>query len=301
MNVFICICASSRPVLLNKTLDSLKKINKPKKISLSVIIIDNTIHKLNRATTNKYEHNTKFKIFYEHELNQGIVHARNKFLKILRDKKEKIDLVGFIDDDCIVDKEWLVNHMYSLKISSSDISTGPQYHDFTLKNEKKIFYELTNRHINKDLSPTDWAATNNVLLNYKTITKSNILFDIFLNSIGGSDQLFFLTLRKGGSKIIWNKNAFVIEDNSLKKINSDWFFKRNFRYGFSGAYMSKTIYGKNVGLLISLLKIFYFMFNIVFLTFFLFNKKNYYKIKMNSFKIFGILNFFLGKKILHYH
>ena len=93
----------------------------------------------------------------------------------------------------------------------------------------------------------------------------------------------------------------MVEDTSLKRIDSKWFFKRNFRYGFSGAYMAKIIYGKYVGQLISFLHIFYFIFSIIILSFLIFNKKNFYKIKMNLFRIFGILNFFLGKKIFHYH
>ena len=37
-----------------------------------------------------------------------------------------INYIGFIDDDCRVDKGWLKNHLTTFKKINCDISTGPQ-------------------------------------------------------------------------------------------------------------------------------------------------------------------------------
>ena len=80
MNVFICVCASNRPSLLNKALYSLSKINKPNEIFLKIFVIDNDIFKRNKQIVDKYKNNKNFGINYLHESNKGIVFARNKFL-----------------------------------------------------------------------------------------------------------------------------------------------------------------------------------------------------------------------------
>jgi hypothetical protein len=300
MNVFICICASDRPLLLDNTLYSLNKLNKPKEISLFVIVIDNNTYRRNKFVVKKYQNNSKFKIYYKIELKKGIVYARNKFLSSLAYIKTKIDLVGFIDDDCEVEKNWLINHIFSLKKTDSEISTGPQIIK-DISKQKKIFFDLTNRQNVKNLSKIKWAATNNVVFKYDVIKKFKIKFDIFLNNIGGSDQLFFLMLNKFGCKIVWNQKALVIENLERKKMDLQWFYNRNLRYGYSGAYMHKIIYGKYFGTLVSFLKVIYYLINILYLFFFSFKVKNRYKVKMYFSKVIGIVKFYFGKKILSYN
>ena len=299
MNVLICICASNRPQLLNKTLYSLKQLNKTPSVSLFVYVIDNDIYSGNKKIIDKFK-KKKLSIFYKLELRKGIVYARNKFLNSIEDLKIKFDYIGFIDDDCEADLNWLTFHLKYLQKSSFNISTGPQNSKKKI-GKNQIFFNLTNKYINKDITQTYWAATNNVIMKYEILKKHSIKFDLNLNKIGGSDQLFFLKHSKLGNKILWNKKAIVRENTKNKNINHDWFIKRNIRYGFSGAYINKVIYGTFFGFLISILRVTFFLIRTVPLILLFFYNKNIFRIEMNLMKIYGILKYYFGKKIDKYN
>lgn len=300
MKVFICICASNRPKLLDETLYSLKKLKKPQDILLNIFIIDNNIRSNNKRVIRKYEKNQFYKIFYEYELKKGIVYARNKFLKSIKHICKVNDYVGFIDDDCKVEKNWLITHLEYMKKNNIDISTGPQIAS-RISKKKKIYYELTNKRLIENYRYTNWAATNNVIVKYSVLRKLNLRFDKNLNNIGGSDQLFFSLINKYGHKIIWNNQAIVIENLSPKDINMTWFFKRNLRYGYSGVYIYKKVHGNLKGLILTLFKIAYLFIESVYLILFVGSDKKKLKMISNYIKIFGILKFFLGSKIKRYN
>ena len=104
------------------------------------------------------------------------------------------------------------------------ISTGPQLVN-KANSLEKIFYNLLNKNLYKKFKTTSWAATNNVIIRFEILKKTKIKFDLFLNNIGGSDQLFFAKLNKRNYKILWNANAKVYENLSLRKLNFNWFLK----------------------------------------------------------------------------
>ena len=300
MNILICICSSNRPHLLDNTLKSFSNIFIPANVNLFIQIIDNNIFRNNKLIYEKYKKNKKFNLYYSTELKKGIVHARNKFLNNIRYLAVNINYIGFIDDDCRVDKGWLKNHLTTFKKINCDISTGPQKIKKSTKHIEQMYY-LMNKKIKNDLTKTNWAATNNVILKYSILKKEKLEFDINLNEVGGSDQLFFSILSRKGAHIIWNNNACVIENLKFKKMNEKWFFKRNIRYGYSNSYMNKIIYGNFNGFFMSTLKYFY----LVTQMFKVFIFKNYYKnnylYDMYKFRAQGLLRYYFGKKVKKYY
>ena len=300
MNVLICICASNRPILLQKTLNSFKNLKIPDTVNLIIYLIDNNIHKKNKIIYQKFKNEKKFKLFYSYELKKGIVHARNNFLNKLKFLKIRVDYIGFTDDDCIIPNYWLQNHMKTFKSYNCDISTGPQKIKKSTKHIEQMYY-LMNKKIKNDLTKTNWAATNNVILKYSILKKEKLEFDINLNEVGGSDQLFFSILSRKGAQIIWNNNACVIENLKFKRMNEKWFSKRNIRYGYSNSYMNKIIYGSFNGFFMSILKYFYLVTQMVKV----FLLKNYYKnnylYDMYKFRAQGLLRYYFGKKVKKYY
>lgn len=301
MNLFICICASNRPFLLKRTLYSLSKLYKPSHVNVHVVIIDNNIYSNNRSIIKKFNNKSFFKLIYKYELKKGIVNSRNKFIDYILSEKKKIDFIGFVDDDCEIDKKWLINHMRSFKdYSHISISTGPQLAN-KANSLEKTFYNLLNKNLYRKFKTTSWAATNNVIIRFEILKKTKIKFDLFLNNIGGSDQLFFAKLNKRNYKILWNANAKVYENLSLRKLNFNWFFKRSLRYGFSGAYIYSALHGNLVGFLLSGSKIIYLLLYSILLIPLIFKKFYFFKSLMNLIKILGIIRYLLGIKIKNYN
>jgi hypothetical protein len=244
-SVVVCICCRNVSKDLVNLLNSLDKLIIPHNFKIEAIIVINNKNK-------KYKNSLKFKrlkISFFYELKVGIPSARNKCLKVIKNKKFKYG--SFLDDDCIVDKDWLVNHLNLLEENKNiDIVTGPQF-----SKSNKLFHKIImpNYHHKQYLK---WAATNNVIFK-KKIINSQLKFDESLNIIGGSDQLFFKKLNKKGFNILWNSKSIVFEKKYSSRDKFRWFLKRCLRYGSSGVIIDKAVYGLILGNILSSSKILY--------------------------------------------
>ena len=129
----------------------------------------------------------------------------------------------------------------------------------------------------------------------KILKNKKIFFDKKLKNIGGSDQLFFKQLNKMNFVCRWNLKSKVTENIHINRENLKWFLKRNLRYGYSGNYIDKKIYGTITGSLLIILKIIYST-SVSLVLLLLFMKKNYlYKsifFLMRSIgRILGLVNY----------
>ena len=243
--IFICVCITRPGKLVDKLFKSIKELNKPKKYKVKYLFL------LNGVKNFKIKLRIKDFLLIEVKKKIKIPQARNLILKKLR--KLNFDYVGFIDDDCIFKKNWLVNHLNILNKSKKfDISSGPQ-----ISEPFNIYHKILEPNFKNNSSP-GWCPTNNVFFKSNVLKKTKIHFDIRFDKIGGSDQLFFNKISRLGFKIIWKKNNYVIECQDPIRFQLNWFIKRNLRYGSSGFLIDKEIYGLVNGTFISLIKVFYY-------------------------------------------
>ena len=267
----ICICTYKRNESLEKCLKSLKKLNNTKKIKIIILIIDNTTNYESFNLIKKIKKNFVYKIKQINEKKRGVVHARNKALKKLKDLNPQY--VSFIDDDCTVNRFWLINILKIIKKIKADVITGPQIY---FKSKKKINYtKYFEKKYDSNIKRVKWAATNNVFFLYSIIKKQKLFFDKFLNKFGmGEDQLFFSKLNQKGYKIYWCKNIKVYEKNHNHRFNIHWLIKRSFRLGVLGHYIDNELHGNFTGYLINYLKsILYFLYTAISI-FIIFNKNS---------------------------
>ena len=115
----------------------------------------------------------------------------------------------FVDDDCILEKNWLINNIKILKKFDVKIATGPHI------SKNNFYLNITERNL-KHESLTDWASTNNVILD-KSILNSKNKFSLNIQNYGGEDQLFFKKLSNLGFRIIWNKTSKVYDISKKKE------------------------------------------------------------------------------------
>lgn len=274
---------------LNKFLASLNNINIPNNFRLKIIFI---IEKKNFIYLNLIQKkliNKKFEILLIDVA--GIPQSRNMFVKYL--KKNISYYAGFIDDDCVVPENWLKNMVKFIKKNKCDIVGGPQLHKVSNKFYLDLFQLIEPQKLHGQ--KVDWVATNNSFFKSKILKRSNIKFDENLKNIGGSDQLFFKRLSHQKYKCKWNLKASVTESKQSERENISWFLKRNLRYGYSGNYIDKIIYGKIIGIFLSFCKIFVMLlFSLFYLVLFI-KKNNFYKSLFYLFRsigrLLGILNY----------
>ena len=267
----ICICTYKRNEILKECLKSLQKLNNHTTNKITLIIVDNTRNYYSFNLIKKIKKKFKYEIIQINEKKRGVVYARNKALKKLKELNPKY--VSFIDDDCTVDKFWLTNILKIIKFKKADVVTGPQIY---FKQAKKINYtKYFEKKYDLSTKKVKWAATNNVFFSYNIIKNEKLIFDKCLNKFGmGEDQLFFSILNKKGYKIFWSKNVKVYEKNHDHRSNIYWLIKRSFRLGVLGQYIDRKLYGKIYGYFINYFKAFIYLFYTFILIIKIYNKNS---------------------------
>lgn len=290
MKIILGACLSKKNnKFLNKFLDSLANIYIPNNFSLEIVFIIEKKNFFYLNIINKKLYKKKFKILL---INQsGIPQSRNMFVKYL--KKKKSTYAGFVDDDCIIPKNWLQSMVYFIRKNKCDIVGGPQFHKVSNRFYLKLFQLIEPNRMHEQ--NVDWVATNNSFFKSKVLNKNNINFDIKLKNIGGSDQLFFKRLNRLKFRCKWNSKASVIENKQYERENIIWFLKRNLRYGYSGNYIDKLIYGKFIGTFLSLSKILIMLLISLFYLVLFLKKTNFYNSIFYFFRsigrLLGIINY----------
>tara|TARA_Y100001970_G_scaffold287826_1_gene413461 strand:+ start:1178 stop:2089 length:912 start_codon:yes stop_codon:yes gene_type:complete len=272
MKLTICICTYNRNESLKSCIKSINKLVNQSSIKINIIIIDNSKNFNVVKIKNKLINISKYKIIFLNEKKRGIVNARNKFLKSL--KNVTPNFICFFDDDCIVDKYWLKNVIKTSKTFKADVITGPQVYQKNRINKNLINYSsFFEKNYNNSVCEVNWAASNNVFINYSILKNNKLLFDINLNKFGiGEDQLFFSLLKKRGNSIYWNKNVKVYEKSHFHRTNLLWLVKRSFRLGVLGHYLDKKIHGVIFGYNYNYVKSLYYLLKSFLYMLLFFNK-----------------------------
>ena len=298
MKLSICICTYNRNQSLINCIKSINKILNKKKIKINIIINDNSLNNNLSTIKKKLIKISEYNIIFATEKKRGIVHARNKCLKIVR--RRRPNYVAFIDDDCVVDKNWLKNILFLIDKLNADVITGPQKYERKTSISSNNFSKIFEKKYTNNLRRVKWAASNNVFFKCNILHElKNFNFDKNLNKFGiGEDQLFFSIINKFGYKIYWSKNVYVTEKMHTHRINIDWVKERSKRLGILGHYLDIKLYGKFTGYLFNYLKSFYFLLLSILN---LFNFLNFNR-KLNSinyfFRFYGkIVGPFKFKKI----
>ena len=134
--------------------------------------------------------------------NESLKNCISSINKIIN-KKINPDYICFFDDDCTIDKYWIKNTFKIIDTKKADVVTGPQLYIGSLKRKIYNYSQIFEKEYwNSKTQIVNWAASNNVILDYKIIKKNKLFFDHNLNKFGvGEDQLFFLNISKIGYKI----------------------------------------------------------------------------------------------------
>jgi hypothetical protein len=271
MKIYIGVCLSkSNYKFLHKFLNSITKLYKFNNYNTKYVFIVEKKNFKFKDLIIKLLKSDDYEFIWHN--NSNIPQSRNLFLKFIRKRKSMYS--GFLDDDCTINKNWLVNMIKFIKHSKSDILGGEQNHEAKNNFYKKLFNLLEPNY--KHGQRVKWIATNNAFFKSRVIKCTSLVFDNYLKKIGGSDQLFFKELVKLDFVCKWNSLSKVKESRHINREKIKWFLKRNFRYGYSGNYIDKKIYGSTKGILISIFKILYQLIISLLSTALFFNSKYFF-------------------------
>ncbi len=250
----ICISICSRRFNYNflKLLDCIYKNSLNKNLKINLLIVFNCSTKIKKFQEKLIKKTLKkiiFKIIYEKK--KGISYVRNKCLSYL--KYTNFDYYCFLDDDCKIKNNYIINHLKFIKNSNCSIVSGPQFYE-----SNKLFFKVFERNFIQG-QKIFWASTNNVFFK-KKVLKNNVFFSNKVSRYGfGEDQLFFSKLFRKGEVIKWNHNP-VYEISQKRRENLKWFIDRNIKYGLTGLLIDKEIYNFSMAYILNIIKAFYNLF-----------------------------------------
>lgn len=224
MNISICICTRKRKEGLKKLLESFEKMRMPSNTNIRVIVVENNIENFSESIIKEFSSESRFKTSYYLETRQGISYARNRSVK----EAHGSDFCCFVDDDQVVDTDWLVELVKCQREFNSDGVWGPN---------PPLFNRDVPDYIRKFYTPETYdygivvhkAATNCLLLRKMFLDSINGPFDIRLNFSGGEDgHLTSLVSGKGGI-IRFSPNAIAYEIIPDNRTTIKYVLKRTYR------------------------------------------------------------------------
>ena len=254
MIVTIGICTFKRPRMLAETLKSIASLKLPNNFIYNLIVVDNDENFSSKDCFKNYKFsnlNTTYQIAHV----RGIAYARNKVLQLAN--HFNTDLLCFIDDDEIVDKNWMESYLESYKNYKADVICGPALPIYPKNTpnwiKKGKFFETSNKMEGKYLN---CSATNNVIFDFKKLFgEYGLRFNESLKSREDND--FFMRAHIKGAKIRHTNKAIVYESIPLSRMNLNWLLKRVYKSGEAYSKRELIRSGKIAGTTLIISKIIY--------------------------------------------
>ena len=176
--------------------------------------------------------NSRLKTHYVLASKPGIASMRNVILE--ESLKLEANYLAFIDDDEVVNQDWLEQLLLTAHKFNADIVSGATERILpdTIPNWMREGHFFTKNNSTKtgDIRPT--SSTCNVLFDLKKVCINyNLRFDERLSFIGSSDLLFFNQAHLLGAKIVKCNEAIVKEEIPSSRANEEWLLQRSYRRG----------------------------------------------------------------------
>ena len=170
-------------------------------------------------------------VAYVAEPTPGIAAARNRALRTVTR-----DFLIFIDDDEHPRPGWLAALLDTQVSAAADAVAGPVLSEFETPLDDWIaagrFFQRLRHRTGTVLS---MAATNNLLLDLRTVRRLGLSFDERFGLSGGSDTLFTRQLTGGGGRLVWCDEAVVVDRVPAARATRAWVLQRAFRTGNSSS------------------------------------------------------------------
>ncbi|MCU1315413.1 MAG: glycosyl transferase family 2 [Candidatus Acidoferrum typicum] len=203
--ISVCICTCGRPRLLSKLFESLDRLSEASDFKVKLVVVDNDPLGSAESVVQCTQH--RWPVHYVIEPKPGIAAARNAALKC----SASADWVAFVDDDEVVDAQWLTGLVETAAKFSADVVGGPVIPIFA-NSVPKWFIEggFCQRPRFKTGQSPNWLGTGNVLIGSRVLAEIGG-FDERFSLTGGEDTDFFLRMRQSGFKIAWCDEAIAHE------------------------------------------------------------------------------------------
>ncbi len=238
-DISIIICTYNRCESLKETLDSLCSQEHDGLFNYEVIVVDNNSTDKTKEVVEDYTERFNGRFRYALEPNQGLSNARNKGIK-----EAKGEIIAFTDDDCIVDKKWLLNIYETYKKYEFDALGGrilPIYPENTpqwIKDNNDllcgpIVFHDYGEDIKRHQNPMSEMIGANMAFRSKVFQEVGLFHPDLGAGKGtmGDETELIRRLRKRQLKIYYCGKALVFHPIENERTNLEYIAKWNISYG----------------------------------------------------------------------
>jgi glycosyltransferase involved in cell wall biosynthesis len=228
MELTIAIITKNRITDLEKCLAS---IFKQEQCDFSVLIIDNDTEKTALPVYKRFKHRNKFPIRYICEPSRGYSNARNCALGNC-----KLKYLAFVDDDCVLDKNWGKSGLRAIKKYDSIYVVGRTIQvnrkSLFAEVEQYIYYNWMPDYYDKTTYEIDALRidTKNIIFNASRLKSKKLQFDTRFNTYGGEDTDLGLQIKQCNLKGYYVPTMFLYHKG---KLDAKAFIKKSFAYGYN--------------------------------------------------------------------
>ncbi|QUS58916.1 glycosyltransferase family 2 protein [Pseudovibrio brasiliensis] len=235
--LIIAVCTRARKNMLLACMNSISQLVPHHDFEITLIICDNNSKPMTSKDQEEIKAAANVPLNYVHEVQAGIPFARNTALNTARSLNP--DWIAFIDDDEILDPQWLVEMSKAMDKWPAEI-----YHGWTQSTPEDLnapwsFHRPRNKRQPGTIMET--AGTDNVLFSVEAVTDLN--FDETMRFSGGSDIDFFYRATDRGAKIVWVPDAITREITPASRLTFGYQVRRSYSVASAQAYISRKRFG----------------------------------------------------------
>lgn len=227
ITVTVCVATCQRPQGLRALLGSLSALRFPsgRRVDLRVVVVDNTIAGTETRAGDLAQH-VRWPLEVIHEPRRGIPYARNA---AVAHALERSDYLAFVDDDEVVEPDWLDRLLDGIERHGADVATGPVLPTHPPGTPGWL---LRGGFLERDRFETGTARpvayTGNVLVRAGVLAGLGRLFDESMALTGGTDRELFSRVAQRGHRIVWVDEAEVHERVPPSRATLRWLLWRRF-------------------------------------------------------------------------
>ena len=223
--VTITIASTGRPTLI-RTLTSLAEMYTPPDVVVDVVIADDTrTGAVRRLLAGVESPNLTVRCLSVGAGNVSL--ARNACLDVADG-----DLIGFVDDDEWVARDWLIKMLNAMEEFDADAVFGPVFPQYPaatpawVRSANPLYTEWGHRGKTVEI-----GRCGNTLVKHSAIERHRLQFDAALGQLGAEDTDFFHRLHMTGARLVVTDDAQAFEDAPPHRMTLQHFRLRAVRKG----------------------------------------------------------------------
>jgi succinoglycan biosynthesis protein ExoM len=240
--VLIAVCVSTyrRPQFFRDLLLSLRDTRLDAEFHMHLVVIDNDANGSSRGTVLELKDDLPFPVSYFIERARGHCSVRNRSIE--EAKALGADYIAIVDDDQLVESEWLQALYRTAQACSLDIVKAqdlPRYEpgvpDWVIKGG---FFSEVPRYTGR---PIRNFGENGSLLKMSSVLEVPGGFDERFNLTGGGDGVFFAEMHRRGFRSGGCREAIIYERVPVSRATAKWMIMRGYRCGITKGVITRLV------------------------------------------------------------